>query len=87
MNAVGKRSHDHPKMSTQEVGSFSIGVLVSLVGNEPDLHKRILGRYIEDGDEMLKEFDRAVCASETSTIHLLAHKMKSSSKAIGAYPT
>jgi PAS domain S-box-containing protein len=61
-----------------------IGVLERLVGNDPVIVRSVLRDFLEAARSLGAELNAAVDASDLSRVWMLAHKMKSSARAVGA---
>lgn len=59
-------------------------MLKRLVGNNKDLHRRLLNKFIETAPETITAINDATINNNTADVCAQAHKLKSSARAIGA---
>lgn len=60
------------------------GSITLLADRRPDFANRIIARYIEQSRRALEELSTAVIREDFDTARLVAHKLKGSSRQIGA---
>lgn len=66
-------------------GPIDPNALNELVGDDHDTHIEIMNSYLSSTQGMIEALHRAVLDREALEVRMNAHKMKSSSKAIGAH--
>jgi gluconate 2-dehydrogenase len=59
-------------------------MLTQVVGDNPAMHRRLLDRYIANAREQMAAIALASAAGEPHAVGELAHKLKSSSRSVGA---
>jgi len=58
--------------------------LTRIVGDDPDVHQSLLGRFVETSEQTITEIHTAFEASSAKDIGELGHKLKSAARTIGA---
>jgi CheY-like chemotaxis protein len=61
-----------------------LNVLKSLVGNDPNILRQLLGDYTDSTRQIVSELREAVGAGDVKCVGHAAHKLKSSSRSMGA---
>ncbi len=59
--------------------------LTEIIGDNPVLHRKFLTKFIPQASEIIAEIDQAFTEKNTTLIGDLGHKLKSSSRTIGAH--
>lgn len=63
---------------------WSLGALAELIGNNLNLQKRLLSKFIAKGDDEVAAIAAAIDSSDSAKVKMLAHTMKSASRSVGA---
>ncbi|MBC3881497.1 PAS domain S-box protein [Undibacterium sp. LX40W] len=63
---------------------WSQGALAELIGNNINLQKRLLTKFIAKGDDEVAAIKTAIEAKDPGKVKMLAHTMKSASRSVGA---
>jgi CheY-like chemotaxis protein/HPt (histidine-containing phosphotransfer) domain-containing protein len=58
--------------------------LTELVGNNPAMHRRLLGKFLLNATTQVAEIMAAAAANDTATLAGVAHTLKSSARSVGA---
>ena len=59
-------------------------MLTAVVGDDPELHRKLLTKFVDQAFKTVQEIDDAIAASSTQQVGELGHKLKSSARTIGA---
>ena len=70
--------------ASREFPIWSAGALSELIGDNPNLQRRLLSKYVDKGDEEFAAIASAIEAGDHDRIKNLAHTMKSASRSVGA---
>jgi PAS domain S-box-containing protein len=73
--------------STQDADcepAFNVNALFKYLGDDPLLHQKITGSFLQKTPEALRRFNGAYQAKNRETIAMEAHKMSSSARTVGA---
>jgi PAS domain S-box-containing protein len=73
-----------PKRVESAPLEWDSSTLTALVGGDPAMHARLLGRYITTAREQMQALASAAAAVDAAGMAALAHKLKSSSRSVGA---
>jgi CheY-like chemotaxis protein/HPt (histidine-containing phosphotransfer) domain-containing protein len=73
-----------PKRVVSGVLEWDPSALTALVGDDKTMHARLLGRYITTAREQMHALATAATAADVAGMAALAHKLKSSSRSVGA---
>jgi len=65
---------------------LDLGTLTELFGSDEQTQKAILSAYSSSLPEYQLEFERAIAECSAAKVQAVAHKMKSSSRTVGALP-
>jgi PAS domain S-box-containing protein len=82
--ASAEDQSDGTVIGSNAEGPVDPAALIRLVGNDPALHLRLLGVFIEPARETAVQIEKAFYARDAKLIGELAHKLKSSAGSIGA---
>ena len=63
---------------------WDAGALARAVGNNPAIHKRLLGKYLESAATSVSAITASVAGTDWQTTSEQSHRLKSSSRAVGA---
>jgi|GEM_PF-2108310 len=75
------------KTSEEDMGqAVDPSILTQIVGDDPALHRQFLEKFIEPAAQIVSEIHVAFEAGSAEQIGELGHKLKSSSRTIGANP-
>ena len=58
--------------------------LTELVGDNPAMHQRLLGKFLVNAQKQVDEIMRAAAANDTKTMADVAHALKSAARSVGA---
>ncbi len=80
---------DDEQNPKKQVGSNSEGAvdpsaLIEIVGDDPDLHRMLLGKFVDPAKETAQQIKEAFDSGSAKDLGDLAHKLKSSARSIGA---
>jgi len=82
---LGVESEISPQINpSYDIKAIDMDVLYRLFGNRPDKHLAILEKFIVQADTDIKEILTACEDKNTEQVAFVAHKLKSSSRTIGA---
>jgi PAS domain S-box-containing protein len=79
-----------PKVVTQNTAlevapaDFDMEAVVAILGDDQELIRELTEQYVKDADGVVLELDLAFRKSDTKQVKFLAHRLKSSSKSVGA---
>lgn len=62
-----------------------LSVLSQLVGDDPDIHKKLLTQFVHQATEDIRELSKAFSDKSTKDLIAASHRLKSSSRSIGAF--
>lgn len=65
---------------------FDIGVLTGLVGNAPEVLREFLVDYLDVAEQLFSEVKSAAADGDLREVSACMHKLKSSSRSVGAIP-
>jgi CheY-like chemotaxis protein/HPt (histidine-containing phosphotransfer) domain-containing protein len=60
------------------------GTLTRMVGDNPDMHRRLLNKFVSGTEEHIAAIMSAAAAGDLDTVSGIAHKMKSAARTVGA---
>jgi two-component system sensor histidine kinase/response regulator len=83
-NAVAPAETPRPDPAPAADVPLDPSFLKQTFGDDPDLIKEILGDYVEPATKTVAEIDSAFAARDAAAVGAAAHKLKSSSRAVGA---
>jgi CheY-like chemotaxis protein/HPt (histidine-containing phosphotransfer) domain-containing protein len=63
---------------------WQLATLMHLVGDNPGMHQRLLGKFLVGAAQQVDEINAATAAGDTPTIAGVAHALKSAARSIGA---
>lgn len=64
--------------------TFDPGVLIGILGNKPDVHRRLLDKFLSSLEERIQALLVACEAGDTAATNQLAHALKSAARTVGA---
>jgi HPt (histidine-containing phosphotransfer) domain-containing protein len=64
--------------------AWSAATLTELVGDNPGMHKRLLGKFLVNATVQVTDITAAAAASDTATLAGIAHTLKSAARSVGA---
>ena len=67
-----------------ELAVFDPGMLVKIVGNNPPLHHRLLGKFLLNAQERRQSLQEAFDRQDVEAIIAVSHSLKSAARSIGA---
>jgi signal transduction histidine kinase/CheY-like chemotaxis protein/HPt (histidine-containing phosphotransfer) domain-containing protein len=70
--------------SEQSLSDFDFDTVVSIIGDDQDLIRDLIEQYLEDLEAAAMEIEKARAKSDAKQVKFLAHRLKSSSKSVGA---
>jgi PAS domain S-box-containing protein len=70
--------------NAQSAAAVDLGVLKGLVGDDPEIVREFLAEYLAAARRSATDFRAARAAGDIRTIGAIAHKLKSSSRSVGA---
>ncbi|MBT3066031.1 CHASE domain-containing protein [Rhodoferax sp. U11-2br] len=80
-------SHSGPQIETaapRPLAIWDATMLSQLVGNAPELHQRLLDKFLHHANEHARVIDQATQAGDTQQAAFAAHTFKSSARTVGA---
>ena len=87
LNGTGQTANALPAVTDSEpVALFDSGVLKALVGDDPDTLDELLTDYLDSAKQLAQDLRTAFRADDINAIGGVAHKLKSSSRSVGALP-
>jgi CheY-like chemotaxis protein/HPt (histidine-containing phosphotransfer) domain-containing protein len=63
---------------------WDAGTLTRMVGDQPEMHRRLLDKFLLNSEEHVAAIVSAVAAGDLDTVAGVAHKMKSAARTVGA---
>lgn len=63
---------------------WDAATLTRMVGDHPEMHRRLLDKFLLGSEEQVATIVSAVAAGDLETVAALAHKMKSAARTVGA---
>lgn len=87
MPAADEEAMLQPENSSATVStnfSVDLNVLKSLVGDAPDILRELLNDYLTSARQLANEMREAFSTNDAKQIGMIAHKLKSSSRSVGA---
>ncbi len=84
----GTRTADRPPAPTGGATAESVvdpTALTAIVGDDPDLHREVLGEFVAPAAEIVAQIHAAFAAQAVGEVGELGHKLKSSARTIGAH--
>lgn len=79
-----------PRLSSVAIGILAAdvvwdaGTLTRMVGDHPEMHRRLLDKFLLSSEEQVATIVSAVATGDLETVAVLAHKMKSAARTVGA---
>ena len=70
--------------NTSDTAAVDPKILNKLYGEDPAKHKMVLNKFIKQADTIIEQISQAVDASDPEQVSFHAHKLKSSSRFVGA---
>ena len=67
-----------------ELPVFNPKTLSSMVGDNPDIHRRLLEKFLNSTQGQVSQMSRDITIHETEAVGKIAHKLKSSARSVGA---
>ncbi|MCI0508267.1 MAG: PAS domain S-box protein [Gammaproteobacteria bacterium] len=71
-------------LNASRTATFNVDALSKYLGDDPLLHKKIAGSFLQKTPETLRRFSGAYQAKNRETIAMEAHKMSSCARTVGA---
>ncbi len=68
----------------ESVSDFDLQTVISILGDDQELIRELLGQYTQDVEGVVSELDSAFRKSDTKQVKFISHRLKSSSKSVGA---
>lgn len=83
---IGGRAGPHNTLAAEPTPSeeMSLSLLASLVDNDPDAMAELLALFFENADATVTELGDALVEGNLDQVRELAHRLKSSARAVGA---
>jgi signal transduction histidine kinase/CheY-like chemotaxis protein/HPt (histidine-containing phosphotransfer) domain-containing protein len=63
---------------------FDLAAVIGILGDDVDLIKELTDQYVNDVESVFSEFDSALFSLDAKQCKFLAHRLKSSSRSVGA---
>ncbi|MFN3234584.1 MAG: ATP-binding protein [Gammaproteobacteria bacterium] len=88
--SIVEKFHDAPvkekdsSSSTADSIPIDMNIVKKYVGDNKDIQKQMFGKFIETMDEVLRDIGQAYDSKSADDVRFHSHKLKSSSKAMGA---
>jgi HPt (histidine-containing phosphotransfer) domain-containing protein len=73
-----------PEPNAAALPVLDVGVLAALVGPEPDILQEFLGDYARAAGPQVRRLHDAIAAGDLRAVCAITHKLKSSSRSVGA---
>ena len=73
-----------PTAQAPELAVWNPATLIELVGDNPGMHKRLLGKLLVNAELQVAEIAAAALARETAALAGVAHTLKSAARSVGA---
>jgi HPt (histidine-containing phosphotransfer) domain-containing protein len=73
-----------PAEMPADVPPIDVAVLARLIGNNPVLHRHFIGKFVIQMQVAATEIETALDQHQASALVAIAHKLKSSARAVGA---
>ncbi len=67
-----------------ELAVWNPATLAELVGDNPGMHKRLLGKFLVNAEQQVTDIAAAALARDTATLAGIAHTLKSAARSVGA---
>lgn len=82
----GSMQGDSTQIPVSEQPSLDVGVLIGMVGSEPAVLRELLGEYERSASSARAALEEALVADDLEQVGGIAHRLKSSSRSVGALP-
>jgi len=84
-NTMAAMIEPHERASSMPIAPvMDVSVLIGLVGSDPEIIQKFLGNYKASAKRLAMELQAAFAQRNVPSVATMAHKLKSSSRAVGA---
>jgi len=73
-----------PLAAAPRLAIWSPATLTALVGDNPGMHKRLLGKFLVNSEQQVAQINAAATTHDSGTVADVAHALKSAARSVGA---